>query len=214
MKWFLSVALTQFVIWKYKGNKRMSRKLIYTTVLGLALGGAVASSGCVGLPGPSLGPLSVPIPVPSSLQDDYEDLAWEHERYDKVPILGPIDQTTEHVALDTPSDDEVMRALEKARPTKHGIPFLETRERNNVKIIKEKIGDYIDPPRVIPLAGPVQLHHAHYKCTVYFQEVIHVGWPVPHTITNEDAREVVYIDHDHFHMVGNVDNGNQSSQQQ
>jgi len=62
---------------------------------------------------------------------------------------------------------------------------------------------------VIPLAGPVQLHHAHYKCTVYFQEVIHVGWPVPHTITNEDAREVVYIDHDHFHMVGNMDNGEQ-----
>ncbi|MCL2119591.1 MAG: hypothetical protein FWH27_14340 [Planctomycetaceae bacterium] len=190
----------------------MSNKTIDTLLLSLVVGGAVAfSSGCIGLPGPSLGPLSVPIPVPSSLQDEYEDIAFENERYDKVPILGPIPQGTEHVALDTPSDDEVMRALEKARKTKGGVPFLETRYRNNVKIVKEKIGDYIDPPRVVPLIGPVQLHHAHYKCTVYFTDVVHVGWPVPHQIVNEDACEVVYIDHDHYHMVGNVDAGNGNS---
>lgn len=186
----------------------MSKKLIYSSFLSLVIGGAVAvSSGCVGLPGPSLGPASVPIPVPSSLQNAYEDMAWEDERYNKVPIMGPMTQGAEIVALDTPSDDEIMRALEKARPNKGGVPFLETRVRNNVKIVKEKIGDYVDPPRVIPLAGPAQLHHAHYKCTIYFTEVIHVGWPVPHTITNEDACEVVYIDHDHYHMVGNVDDG-------
>ena len=189
----------------------MSRKIMNTLILSLVVTGAVMfSTGCIGLPGPSLGPLSVPIPVPSSLQDQYEDLAWEHERGygNKLPILGPISQGVEHIALDTPSDDEVMRALEKARQTKGGVPFLETRYRNNVKIVKEKIGDYIDPPRVVPLAGPVQLHHAHYKCTIYFTDVIHVGWPVPHQIVNEDACEVVYIDHDHYHMVGNVDDGN------
>ena len=64
-----------------------------------------------------------------------------------------------------------------------------------------------DPPRHMPLVGPVQLHHAHYKCTVYFQEVTRVGWPVPHTLVDEDCQEVLYIDHDHLHMVGDVDTG-------
>ena len=61
--------------------------------------------------------------------------------------------------------------------------------------------------RVVPLIGPVQLHHAHYKCTIYYTEVTRVGWPVPHTLVDEDAQEVIYIDHNHFHMVGNVDTG-------
>jgi len=65
--------------------------------------------------------------------------------------------------------------------------------------------DYIDPVRVVPLIGPCQLHHAHYKCTIYFTEVTRVGWPLPHTIVDEDAAEVVYIDHEHFHMVGVTD---------
>jgi len=189
----------------------MSKTIIYTSLLSLVAGAMVFSSGCIGLPGPSLGPAGVPIPVPSYIQDQYEDQAFEKERYGRVPILAAIPPGTEHIALDTPSDDEVMRALEKARPTKGGIPFLETRERTNVKIVKEKIGDYVDPPRVVQLAGPVQLHHAHYKCTIYFTDIVHVGWPVPHTRTNEDAVEVVYIDHDHYHMVGNVNDGKGNS---
>jgi hypothetical protein len=109
--------------------------------------------------------------------------------------------------LDEPSDDEIMRALERARPTEGGLPLLHEIQRNSVRIVKEKIADYIDPPRVIPLIGPAQLHHAHYKCTVYFNETTNVGWPIPHRLRNEDAVEVIYIDHNHFHMVGNVDPG-------
>jgi hypothetical protein len=30
---------------------------------------------------------------------------------------------------------------------------------------------------------------------------------VPHTLTDEDAQEVIYVDHNHFHVVGNVDFG-------
>ena len=185
----------------------MSKKLIYTSVLGLIAGAVVMAAGCVGLPGPSLGLAGIPLPVSPSLQHEYENQAWEQERYNRVPIMGPITQGTEIVALDPPSDDQVMRAFEKAHPIK-GAPFLETTVRNNVKIVKEKIADYADPPRVVPLIGPAQLHHAHYKCTIFYSEVIHVGWPIPHTITNEDAQEVVYIDLDHYHMVGNVNDGN------
>ena len=111
------------------------------------------------------------------------------------------------IALDPPSDDEVVRAWEKANPIQGGLPFLYERQRNNIRIVKDKIADYVDPPRVVPLIGPVQLHHAHYKCTIYYSETTRVGWPVPHTLRDEDAREVIYIDHNHLHMVGNVDTG-------
>jgi len=157
--------------------------------------------------GPSLAPFSVPIPISPYFQKKKEDEFWQHERYDRVPILGPITSGMEVVAIDPPTDDEVMRALEKARPVQGGLPFLHERSRNNVRIVKEKIADYIDPPRVYPLIGPAQQHHAHYKCTVYFEDVRRIGWPVPHTLRDEDAREVIYIDHNHLHIVGDVDPG-------
>jgi hypothetical protein len=57
------------------------------------------------------------------------------------------------------------------------------------------------------LVGPAQLHHAHYKCIVYYDETIRVGWPIPHTLEKPEEVEVVYIDHNHLHMVGDVDPG-------
>ena len=157
--------------------------------------------------GPDLGFLAVPIPVSPYFQDKAEDRAWEHERYKRVPIMGPITAGGPVKALDPPSDDEVMRALEHARPLEGGLPFLYEKQRNNVRIVKEKIADYVDPVRFVPLIGPAQLHHAHYKCTIYFEEVTWVGWPIPHEIRDENASEVIYIDHNHFHIVGNVDGG-------
>ena len=120
----------------------------------------------------------------------------------KAPIRGPL---VPGEVLDPPSDDQVMRAWEKANPVQGGLPFLHEIQRNNVRIVKEKIADYVDPPRVVPLIGPVQLHHNTYKCTVYYTEITRVGWPVAYTQTNEDGQEVVYVDNNHFHMMGNVD---------
>jgi len=167
----------------------------------------LCNTGCLTTQGPSLGFLAIPIPVTPYLQDEQEDKHWEKERYSRVPILGPITAGGPAKALDTPSDDEVIVAWEKATPVEGGWPFLYERQRNNVRIIKEKIADYIDPPRFIPLIGPAQLHHAHYKCTIYYEDIIRVGWPVPHTLRDEEAMEVIYIDHNHFHMVGNPDPG-------
>ena len=170
---------------------------------------AVTNTGCFWLAteGPRLGPLAIPIPVSPYFQDKEEDEYWEHERYARAPVLGPLTAGGPAVALDPPSDDEVMRALEKAHPIEGGIPLLHEVQRNNVRIVKCKIADYVDPPRVYPLVGPSQLHHAHYKCTIYYTEVTRVGWPVPYTTVDEDAREVIYIDHNHLHLVGNVDTG-------
>jgi hypothetical protein len=91
--------------------------------------------------------------------------------------------------------------LEKVHPVEGGWPFLHEVQRNNVRIVKKLIADYVDPPRVYPLAGPAQLHHAHYKCVVYYTQVTRVGWPVPHTLRDEDSSEVVYIDHNHLHIL-------------
>ena len=70
------------------------------------------------------------------------------------------------------------------------------------KRIKELIADYVDPPRFFPLTGPVQVHHTHYKCTIYYEQTIRVGWPIPYTIKKLDGSEVIYIDKDHLHAVG------------
>ena len=191
---------------------RPNRLTTSTIALVLALC-SLSTSGCYwGLPtqGPSLGPFAIPIPVSPYFQKKKEDKYWNHERYDRVPILGPLTDSTQAIALDPPSDDEVMRALEKARPVQGGIPLLHEHNRNNVRVVKEKIADYVDPPRVYPMIGPAQQHHAHYKCTIYYEDVRRIGWPVPHTLVDEDAREVIYVDHNHLHMVGNVDTGAQS----
>jgi hypothetical protein len=188
---------------------RMSTRTASAVVCVLGLLSLVSSTGCVSDIGPAvdIGLLSYPIPVSPYFQDQLEDNFHERERYKRVPVLGPITAGGPDMALDPPSEDEVMRALEAARPVEGGIPLLYETQRNNVRIVVEPIGDYVDPPRVYPLIGPAQLHHAHYKCTVYFTEVTRVGWPIPYTTVDEDAREVLYIDHDHFHMVGNVEGG-------
>ncbi len=183
--------------------------LVY--VIGFLL--LLSSTGCHLDFGPTIGMMSYPIPVSPYLQKTYEDRFHNWDRYSRMPILGPITPNTPTTPLDTPSEDEVMRALEEARPIQGGLPMMHEIQRNNVRIVVEPIADngvpfgYIDPPRVYPLVGPAQLHHAHYKCIVYFTEVNWVGWPIPYATTDEDCQEVVYIDHDHLHMVGNVNPG-------
>ncbi len=187
-------------------DRSMSRTY-HKTCLGLIISATLfASTGCVGITnGLNLGPLGIPVPVSPYFQDQEELEFHNHERYERVPIIGPLTAGGPAVALDPPSDDEVMQALERARPVRGGIPLLHEKQRNNVRIVKCKIADYIDPPRFIPLVGMVNLHHAHYKCTVYFTERTINGWPVPYTLEDKEAVEVIYIDHNHFHMCGDPD---------
>ena len=185
----------------------MSTRTVSSLTGTLVLLSLLSTTGCTMVAGPNLGILGIPVPVSPYFQKLPEDKFWEHERYERMPVLGPLTPGAPQTAMDEPSDDEVMRALEKARPVQGGLPFMHEIQRNNVRIVKEPITDYIDPPRVYPLTGPAQLHHSHYKCIVYYSEVTRVGWPIPYTTTDEDCQEVVYIDHDHLHMVGNVDPG-------
>jgi hypothetical protein len=179
------------------------RRIFSFSIAGLVLYVVFTSAGCL-MSGPTIGVASIPIPVSPYFQGGYEDEAYEKERYRKVAILEPITEK-EHVSLDPPSDDQCIRQLEKIRPVSGAVPGMETSFRNVKGITKELIADYVDPPRVMPLTGPVQVHHAHYKVTVYFEEQTNVGWPIPYTIKNEDAVEVFYIDMDHLHRVGGAD---------
>ncbi|REJ67186.1 MAG: hypothetical protein DWQ31_12135 [Planctomycetota bacterium] len=154
-----------------------------------------------------LGPLAIPIPVSPYFQHALEKKAEFKERYGRAPILGPLSADTPDVGMDPPSDEQVWREFLRVKQAEGTYPFLHEFQFNDVQIVKDKITDYVDPPRVYPLIGPAQLHHVHYKCTVYYREKIRVGWPIPHTIRNEDGAEVIYIDKNHFHMVGNVDTG-------
>ncbi len=177
-----------------------------TAIVGfVVLAGLFSVSGCHSAQGFNVGLIGYPIPLSPFFQDRLEDNFHYQKRYARVPIMGPI-TAGPHRALDPPSEDQVMRALEKARPVQGGLPLLHEVQRNDVRIIIEPIADYVDPPRVYPLIGPAQLHHAHYKCIIYFTEVTRVGWPIPYT-TQEEVQEVIYIDKNHLHLVGNIDGG-------
>ena len=135
--------------------------------------------------------------LPSQSQRLEDDMA--REDVDRVPILDPIPgEFAPPTCLDPPSEAEVW---EKVPKFKRGAPVFYETQRNNARFLIEKIGDKIDPCKVYPLAGPCQLVHCHYKCTVYFDELYWSDYPIP--FNHRKARvEVVYIDKDHLRRCG------------
>src|SRR4051812_10649027 len=99
--------------WKEFVMANRNRATLGVIALGLAI---ISSAGCAGVAGPNLGVFGVPIPVSPYFQDKKEDEFWEKERYDRAPVLGPLTANSPTEALDPPSDDEVMRTLERAHP--------------------------------------------------------------------------------------------------
>jgi hypothetical protein len=138
--------------------------------------------------------------LPSQSQALESDMA--REEHNKVPILDPIPAEFAPAAcLDPPSEEQVW---DKVPKFKRGcVPFYET-QRNNVRILIEKIGEKIDPCKVFPLAGPCQLVHCHYKCTVYYDELYWSDYPIPFNHVDHKV-EVVYIDRDHLRRCGGPD---------
>jgi hypothetical protein len=135
--------------------------------------------------------------LPSQSQRLEEDMAREER--DRVPILDPIPgEFAPGTCLDPPSEAEVWAKVPKFR---NGSPPFYEVQRNNARFLIEKIGDTIDPCKVYPLAGPCQLVHCHYKCTIYFDELYWSDYPIP--FNHVDHRvEVVYIDKDHLRRCG------------
>jgi hypothetical protein len=136
--------------------------------------------------------------LPSQSQRLEEDMNRE-ERNNRVPILDPIPaEFAPALCLDPPNELEVWNKVPKF---KNGFPPIYETQRNNVRILIEKIGEKIDPCKVYPLAGPCQLVHCHYKCTVYYDELYWSDYPIPFNHVDHKV-EVVYIDKDHLRRCG------------
>ena len=96
-----------------------------------------------------------------------------------------------------PTDKELLSML----PQSVQVPFLYEHHRDYFTIVKERTLDKVDPPRFFPLVGKARLHHCHWKCTVKFTETIRSDYPFPVKL-KKDRTEVIYIDKDHLHPVG------------
>ncbi len=127
-----------------------------------------------------------------------EDKLWEDERYNRVPVLDPVEGENAPIfCVDPPSEDQVMRAMPESHTGAGGFAFFQETSMNNVRIVVEPMVDRLDDCKVYPLVGPCRLHHCHYKCTIYFDKVIRSYWPIPFTHVDQSV-EVLYIDKDHL----------------
>src|SRR5262249_6993694 len=114
----------------------------------------------------------------------------------RTPIMPPIrDGFPLPMCEDPPTEREILRAMPRVT---RGVPFVYEEFRDNIEIVTEKLVDKIDPPRFFPLVGPAQLHHCHWKCTIYYTETVQSSYPFPAKIVKNRV-EVVYIDKDHLH---------------
>ncbi|MCS7166627.1 MAG: hypothetical protein RMI91_06505 [Gemmatales bacterium] len=140
--------------------------------------------------------IAVSVPVPPWVADRLDE-KFSSRLQHRTPIMPPIlPGTPPPRCEDPPQDEEIIRALPKVI---RGIPYILEEFRDIQDIRKELIVDQIDPCRFYPLVGPAQLHHCHYKCTVYYKQIIQSSYPFPFKIV-EDRVEVVYIDKDHLHV--------------
>ncbi len=119
-----------------------------------------------------------------------------------VPILGPITRGDSPKRIPLPRGDllRAWSAANASQPTwlEKLLSTIFDREPGPPRLppppegMKIELGpccEYVDPPRTFPLIGPAQLYHAVYRCTFDYG----------------NAREVVHIDYNHLHLVGECD---------
>jgi hypothetical protein len=167
------------------------RKIRFLLLL-LALSVPAGLSGCWPY---SMG-FATPIPMPPWVTERMED-KYAHRNDYRTPIMPPIrDGFPPPLCEDPPDEARVLRAMPSVA---RGVPYFYEEFRDNIRIVTELLVDKIDPPRFFPLVGPAQLHHCHWKCTVYYDETIESGYPFPFKVVKPRV-QVVYIDLDHLHL--------------
>ena len=179
-------------------------KLRTWVLLAAALVAPLATSGCtLGLVGTHIlkNPLSMngftPLAVQPWVTENLERKYQWNKLDFRTVIMPPIREGfPPPVCEDPPDDATVLRALEDVC---RGVPYICEEFRDDIEVITERIVDRIDPPRFYPLIGPAQLHHCHWKCTVYYVGTYESGWPFPVRIRRPRV-QVVYIDKDHLHL--------------
>jgi hypothetical protein len=140
--------------------------------------------------------MGTPIPVPAWVTERMEE-KYNFQNDHRTPIMPPIRPGfPPPLCEDPPSQEETLRAMPHV---KRGVPYVCEEFRDDVSFTFERIVDKIDPARFFPLVGPAQLHHCHWKCTIYYTETIESGYPFPFRCRKPRV-EVVYIDKDHLHL--------------
>lgn len=141
-------------------------------------------------------PFWLPVPVPQVVGDKIQQC--KEKQYNEVPIMPPVREYAPAFCMDPPSEYDVIRAMV---PPNHlaKIPYLYEQHYNNMQIVAEKLVDSLDECRFYPLVGPAQLHHCHYKVTVYFERIRHSSYPFSWEVKDKCV-EVLYIDKDHLHI--------------
>jgi len=178
----------------------MRLRLILLVTAGLA---PTLLSGCI------IWPLSMgiftPIPIQPWVPHRIEErMCLKSDAY--TPILPPIPAGYRPLCEDPPDRRTIMRAM--PRPAR-GIPYIYEEFRDDMDFTVEKLVDVIDPPRFYPLVGPAQLHHCHYKCTIYYTETVESSYPFPFYCKRRRT-EVVYIDRYHLHLCASTPEARQS----
>ena len=126
------------------------------------------------------------------MEDKY---CWDRDH--KTTILPPIPAGgPAPICEDEPDLATVLRAMPRVR---RGLPYVYEEFRDDIEYTAERMVDKIDPGRFYPLIGPAQLHHCHWRCTVYYTETIDSSYPYPFQCKKRRV-EVVYVDRDHLHL--------------
>jgi hypothetical protein len=161
----------------------------------LLAGSMLAPFGLTGCNPFSMG-IFTPVPQPPWVSERMEEkYAWRNEH--KSVVMPPIQPGKPLPSCDDPpAQEEILRAMPKVL---RGVPYVCEEFRDDVEFVTERLVDKIDPPRFFPLVGPAQLHHCHWKCTIYYTETIESGQPFPFRAKRKRV-EVIYIDKDHLHL--------------
>ncbi len=140
--------------------------------------------------------LLTPIPIQPWVAERMDD-KYNHQNDGRVPIMPPIrDGFPPPICEDPPSDQEILRAMPRVA---RGVPYVYEQFRDDIIIVKNRLVDKIDPPRFFPLVGPAQLHHCHWECVVYYNELVQSDYPFP-IYVRKPRVQVIYIDKDHLHL--------------
>ena len=161
-------------------------------VLALAMLGAMGAGGCFPY---SMG-IFTPIPVPPWVTERMEE-KYCYKNDFRTPVMPPIREGFPPPLCEDPPDEaRILRAMPHVA---RGEPYIFEEFRDNVQVVTELLVDKIDPPRFFPLVGPAQLHHCHWKSTIYYTETLESGYPFPFRCRRARV-QVEYIDKDHLHL--------------
>ena len=115
-------------------------------------------------------------PIPDGMRKEFSELDESYGpavRFSpSVTILQPMHAEAIPVALDVPSDLEIIEAWRTLRK-ENGQPLPTATELLNFRRVIEKTTDYADPPRFYPIIGMARMHQPQPR----YQKSSSTTWP-------------------------------------